>query len=152
MALTNTVSTSIQSTLTGTAELASQKATVTETTQTGLTTVATDSIYTDDGIIAGGATSIDLSGSLTDPLNNTVIFAKVMTVYIKNKSTNDMTIGGANNIPIFADGSDLLNLAAGAVFMYIDETGILVTAGTGDLITITGTNGDTFDLVVIGAA
>jgi hypothetical protein len=74
-----------------------------------------------------------------------------MLVYIINNGEASMTVGGANNIPMLAAG-DVINLAPGAYFEYIDPTGITVTAGTGDLITVTGTNDDTFDIVLIGAA
>jgi hypothetical protein len=75
-----------------------------------------------------------------------------MAVYIINNGpVAAMAIGGANNIPMLGSG-DVMNLAVGAYNMFTDPAGITVTAGTGDLITITGTNDDTFDLIVIGSS
>jgi len=150
MALTNATTIKIESTLSGTEELAGQTAKITQEIRNVL--ALSDSAYSQDGTISSGSNDIDLLGSLTDPLNNAVTFDKVMLVYIRNKGDNAMTLGGTNNIPMFANVSDKINIAAGAYFSYIDPTGIQTTAGTGDLITISGTNDDTYDLVVIGSA
>ena len=152
MALTNKISIRTLSNLTGTVGLSAVKSQVDQNKVTELTTVATDAIFSVTGTISGGANSYDLAGSLTDPLGNAVTFAKVMAVFVINNSTTDsLTVGGANNIPMLGSG-DVMNVALGAYMQYIDETGITVTAGTGDLITITGTNGETFDLVIIGSS
>jgi hypothetical protein len=152
MALTNKLNIKIRSTLTGNVGLSAVSGNVNLDVSTELTTVATDAIFAVTGTIAGGAVSYDLAGSLTDPLGDAVTFAKVMAVYIINNGTvAAMTIGGANNIPMIASGG-VMNIATGAYNMFTDPTGITVTAGTGDLITITGTNDDTFDLVVIGSS
>ena len=149
MALTNSVRTIISSVLTGTVGSAVVSSTISESLTNTL--ASADSVYTETGTISGGSNDIDLSGSLVDPLGNAVIFADVRYVYIVNNGANAMTIGGANNIPMLGSG-DLLNLAASAYFSYVDDAGITVTAGTGDLITIAGTNGDTFDIIVIGSS
>lgn len=152
MALTNTIDTKIRSTLTGSVGLSDITSQVNNAKKTTLTTVATDSIFTVTGTIAGGAVSYDLAGSLVDPIGNAVTFAKVMCVFvINNDAVTDMTVGGANNIPMIAAGG-AINIAAGSYFQYVDDNGITVTAGTGDLITISGTNDDTFDLIVIGSS
>lgn len=150
MGLINALKIKIESTLTGTEELAAQSAKITQEIDNVLSLA--DSIYSEDGTISSGSNDIDLVGSLTDPLNVAVTFAKVMAIYFRNKGDNAMTLGGANNIPLFANTSDLINVAAGGYFLYIDPTGITTTAGTSDLITITGTNDDTYDLIVIGSA
>lgn len=149
MALTNKIETNIISKLTGTVGLSGVTSQISNKIGTAL--AATDTVYTGTGTIAGGATSIDLNGTLDDPLGNAITFAEVMLVFVINNSDNDMTVGGANNIPMLGSG-DVMNLAAGSYFQYIDEAGITVTAGTGDLITVSGTNDDTFDIVVVGAA
>ena len=151
MALQNKIDTNIVSKLTKTVGLSAVVSNISNRQSTPLTTVATDTVYTATRTIAGGAISIDLNGTLDDPLGDAIVFDKVMLVYIFNNGPNAMTVGGANNIPMLGSG-DVLNLAADAYFQYIDETGITVTAGTGDLILVSGTNGDTFDIVVIGAA
>jgi hypothetical protein len=152
MSLTNKLEIKIRSTLTGDVGLSSVSSVIDVKQSTDLTTVATDAIFTVTGTITGGANSYDLAGSLTDPLGNAVTFAKVMSVYVINNSeTDSLTVGGANNIPMLGSG-DVMNVALGAYFQYIDETGITVTGGTGDLITITGTDGETFDLVIVGSS
>ena len=149
MALTNSVRTIISSILTGTVGSANVSSTISESLTDTLADA--DSVYTETGTISGGSNDIDLSGSLVDPLGNAVTFASVMYVYIVNNGANAMTVGGANNVPMLGSG-DLLNLAGSAYFSYIDDAGITVTAGTGDLITVAGTNGDTFDIIVIGSS
>jgi hypothetical protein len=149
MTLQNKISTDIQSKLTGTVGLSAVTSNITNKQSATLAT--TDTVYTDTLAIAGGATSIDLNGTLDDPLGDAITFDTVMLVFIINNGDNAMTVGGANNIPMLGAG-DVMNLAVGSYFQYVDEAGITVTAGTGDLITVSGTNGDTFDIVVIGVA
>jgi hypothetical protein len=151
MALVNKLDIKIRSDLTGSVGLSEVKSQVNVAQTTDLTTVPTDAIFTVTGTITGGAVSYDLDGSLTDPLGNAVTFAKVMSVYVINNDANAMTIGGSNNIPMIAAGG-VMNLDNGGYNQFISENGITVTPATANLITITGTNGDTFDLVVIGSS
>jgi hypothetical protein len=151
MALESNLSINIRASLSEEVGLAAVNALVSQKQITDLTTVPTDALFTVTGTISGGAVSYDLDGSLTDPLGNPVTFAKVMSVYVINNDANAMTIGGANNIPMIAAGG-VMNLDNGGYNQFISDNGITVTPGTGDLITITGTNGDTFDLVVIGSS
>jgi hypothetical protein len=151
MALENKLEIKIRSTLTGDVGLSSVNSQVNVKQATELTTVPTDAIFTVTGVIAGGAVSYDLIGALTDPLGNAVTFAKVMSVYVINNDANAMAIGGANNIPMIAAGG-VMNIDNGGYNQFISVNGITVTSGTGDLITVSGTNDDTFDLVVIGSS
>lgn len=151
MTLQNKIETHITSKLTDNVGLSQVISNIVNKQTTPLTTVATDTVYTETLTIAGGAVSIDLDGTLSDPLGVAITFDKVMLVYIINNGDNAMTVGGANNIPMLGSG-DVLNIATGAYFQYIDENGITVTGGTGDLITVSGTNDDTFSIIVIGAA
>ena len=149
MALQNKISTDIISKLTGVVGLSAVSSNITNKQSATLAT--TDTVYTNTHTMAGGAINIDLNGTLDDPLGDAITFATVMLVFIINNGPNAMTVGGANNIPMLGSG-DVINLAVDSYFQYIDETGITVTAGTGDLITVSGTNGDTFSVVVIGVA
>lgn len=151
MTLQNKIETTIKSILTETVGLSAVVSNISTKLTTNLTEVATDTVYTQTLTIAGGSVDIDLDGTLSDPLGTAITFDKVMLVLVINKGTNAMTVGGINNIPMLGSG-DVMNLAAGAYFEYIDKTGITVTAGTGDLITVSGTDTDTFDIVLIGAA
>lgn len=152
MAVVSKLNIVIASTLTGTEGLASQSAKIALDVKNSLTAVETDAIFSVTGTISGGSDDHDLLGSLVDALGDGVTFAKVMYVFVRNNGSNAMTLGGTNNIPLFGNTSDLLNIAANAYVSYTDETGITVTAGTGDLITISGTDGDDYDLIVIGSS
>ena len=152
MALTNEIAIKIYSLLTSTSGIADIQAKIESNIENDLTTDVCDVLYSVTGTISGGSNDIDLSGTLEDPLGNAITFAEVMMVFIRNNGDNAMTVGGSNNIPLMANTSDLINLASDAYFCYIDQAGITVTAGTGDLITITGTNDDTYDIVVIGSS
>jgi hypothetical protein len=149
MALINKIDDNIVSKLTKVVGLSNVSSDINNKQSTVLT--GTDTVYTNTLTIAGGATSIDLNGTLDDPLGDAITFDTVMLVFIINNGDNAMTVGGADNIPMLGAG-DVMNLAVGAYFQYVDETGIAVTAGTGDLITVSGTNDDTFSIVVIGVA
>ena len=149
MALQNKINTDIQSKLTSTVGLSAVTSNITNKQTATLAT--TDTVYTATRTIAGGAVSIDLNGTLVDPVGTAITYATVMLVFIINNGVAAMTVGGANNIPMLG-ASDVMNLAAGDYFQYISIAGITVTAGTGDLITVSGTNDDTFDIVVIGVA
>ena len=149
MALVNRIETNIISKLSSTVGLS---AVTSDIINKQIATLATaDTVYTATRTIAGGAIAIDLNGTLADPVGTAITFATVMLVYVYNNGDNAMTVGAANNIPMLAAG-DVVNLAADAYFQYIDPAGITVTAGTGDLITVSGTNDDTFGIIVIGVA
>jgi hypothetical protein len=149
MALQNKITTDIVSKLTKTVGLSAVVSNISNKQTATLST--SDTVYTATRTIAGGVVSIDLSGTLDDPLGDAITFATVELVYIYNNGDDPMTVGGANNIPMLGSG-DVLNLVKDAYFQYVDPAGIAVTAGTGDLILVSGTNGDTFDIVVIGTA
>lgn len=100
-----------------------------------------DAIFTADTSLPGtGTISYDLLGSLTNPINETVTFATVKMLYIKNKSALPLKIGGANNIPLIDGATDQINLAPDSIFFTLCD--IDTTAGTGDLITIVSTVAD----------
>lgn len=147
MSLANSVKMVINSVLTGTTGLASGSDTIAKTESNTLSTAT--KVYTVSGALVGGSKELDLSGSLTDPRGGSAVFTKVQCLYFKNTGAAAMTLGGANNVPIQAIG-DIINVPAGASIMYLDATGVAVTAGSGDLITVTGTGSDTFEIIVIG--
>ena len=152
-AQTNKIQLVIQSILSGgTVGLSAISSSIAENIQSPFTTVACDSVFSVSGTIAGGTDDYDLAGSLTNPLGQAVTFAKVMAVFVRNNGSNVMKVGGANNIPMFDAVGDEISLAANAYFLYVDQTGITVTGATGDLITVTGTNDDTYDIIVIGSS
>jgi hypothetical protein len=148
MSLENDLRMTIRSTQTETAGAATVTGTISKTVSEALS--GSDAIYTADKALAGASESFDLVGALTDTAGKAVTFAKVKMLYFYNKSDAAMTLGGTNNVPIFANVSDLLNVPAGGRVMLLYPTGYTVTAGTGDLITVAGTTGKTFEMVIIG--
>lgn len=154
----NQIKMQISSIVTDTEGLASQKGTIAPSLNYKLETVTTDLNFTVIGEISANTFEIDLSDALKDPIVEPAVFAKVMLIYLRNNGTNAMTVGGANNIPWLADASDRLNIAGSAADvpssyeLKVDENGITVTAGTGDKLTITGTDGDTVDIIIIGVS
>lgn len=157
-ALATQIKAQVSSIVTDSEGMVQKKGTISVQLSNTLETVATDLNFTVTGTISSSTFEIDLSAALEDPIGDPAIFTKVMMILIRNNGTNPMTVGGANNIPLFADASDRLNLAGSAsgeknpYVLYVDENGITVTAGTGDKITITGTDGDTVDIAIVGVS
>lgn len=108
-----------------------------------------------------GTTSLDLSGSLTDDLGQTTVFAKVKGIAIYNRETTAglaLVIGGNANplSTIFSDASDEVKVGPGGMFLLTSPVdGYAVTAGTGDILDITNPSGSStvsFDIVIWGTS
>lgn len=105
-----------------------------------------DDLYT---VAAGATTQLDVSGGALLQQDGTAFtIAKLKSIMVR-KTTGDGTwrLGqpAANGVPFMAAAGDYTSTQAddgSCVFMNFGDTGIAVTAGTGDLI----------DLVEIGAA
>lgn len=102
-----------------------------------------NAIYIDAFSLADGAsTSIDLAGSLTDPLNQTKVFSAVKAIMIEADAANttDLTIGNGTNpfVGPFGAGAHTLTLKPGGIMMIANPTaaGWAVAAGTGDVLKI----------------
>ena len=108
------------------------------------------SIYQTSDTITGGSDVIDLKGSLVDDLGDLVTFEKVHMVFFRNTSSSGANITFAPTFPMLAGTNEVVTLAPGAYNTYVDELGVQITAGTGDTITVTGNNGKTYDVIVVG--
>lgn len=118
-------------------------------------------VYQVSGTLAGSATTnVDLAGSLTNIFGQTITFTKIKLIAVRAASTNNasnllqVTRPAANGLPWFLAASDGFALNAGGWNVFYDPTGVTVTAGTGDLITLTnsaGTNTIGYDLLIVGA-
>lgn len=121
-----------------------------------------DLIFTDTHTLTASATeNLDLAGSLTDAYGATVTFARIKAVIITAASanTNDVQVTrpASNGAPLFLADGDGLSVRPGGLFAWAcaDATGVAITAGTGDLLTITnsaGTTGVTYTVIIIGAS
>lgn len=118
-------------------------------------------VYQDTGSLGASASaSIDLAGSLTNIFGATITFTKIKLIAVRATSTNNaantlaVIRGSSNGVPLFGAASGgFAGLNPGAWFIYYDPTGITVTAGTGDILTLTnnaGTNTITYDIVIVG--
>ena len=120
-----------------------------------------DAIYSKRLTIAdsGTPTDIDLSGSLTDPFGDTVTFAEVHLLFVRNNSTaNILSVGGdaAAVSTIFGNANDIVKVRPGGWVCLAcgssDATGYAVTNTTADVLQFAisaGTN-ETCDVIVAG--
>ena len=110
---------------------------------------------------ASGTEEIDLNGTLSNGIGETVSFTRVILVAILPASTNGdtITIGGAaaNAWEPWAGASgDKVKLrpGGGIVLWATDATALAVTAGTADLLKIANDDGAAsadYDILVIGS-
>ena len=119
-------------------------------------------MWSDTRSLAGSATeNLDLAGSLTNAFGTTITFTKIKLIAVKassaNNSANNVNVqrGSTNGFVGFLAASDGFFLSPGAfaVFCWPDASGAAVTAGTGDILTITnsaGTNTVSYDIVIWG--
>ena len=121
-----------------------------------------NNMFSDTRTLAASATEdLDLASGLTNAFGSTLVFTKVKAIIFKAASgnTNNVVISRptANGLVFLTTAEDSFSLTPGAaaVFVWPDANGIAVTAGTGDLITVTnsaGTTSVTYDVIIIGIA
>jgi hypothetical protein len=121
-----------------------------------------DLLFTDTRTLAASGTEdLDLAGSLVDAFGATLTFARIkaimVTALLGNTNNVNVSRTTSNGVPLFLAATDGIPVRPGGLFVWVapDATGIAVTAGTGDLITIAnsgGTTGVTYDIVIIGAS
>jgi hypothetical protein len=164
MAFSGNINLSINGTLTGTAgDFTTPTAGVSYskafTIATGVGAGQADMFWSDARTLADGATEdLDLSGSLTSHLGGTLTFARIKALLIKaaDANTTNLTVtrSAANGVPFLVTAGDGFVLKPGQAFLLTDlsAAGVVVTAATGDLLTITNGAGAaaTYDIIVIG--
>lgn len=121
-----------------------------------------DRIFSDQRTLAASASEdIDLAGALTDIYGATATFARIKAVIVKASSSNtnnvNVTRPASNGVPLFMAAGDGIALRPGFAFAWggQDTTGVAVTGGTGDLLTITNSAAGTsvtYDICVIGTS
>jgi len=121
-----------------------------------------DKIFHDQRTLAASATEdLDLAGVLTDVFGAALTFARIKAVLIHALPTNtnnvNVTRPATNGVPLFLAAGDGIPVRPGGAFCWIspDATGVAVTAGTGDLLTLTNSGAGTsvvYDVIIIGAS
>ncbi len=113
---------------------------------------------------ASGTEDLDLAGSLADAFGTAQVFARIKAIAIRAAAgnTNNVLVSrpASNGLAsLFSAAGDQLILRPGTLFLVAagvdDATGYAVTAGTGDLLTITNSAGSTtveYDIAVIGCS
>lgn len=115
---------------------------------TGTGSGQANQVWTDTRTLtASSSENLDLAGSLVDAFGTTITFAKIKAVMITAASGNtngvQVTRPASNGVPLFMAASDGIQLEAGDCFMFAGPVGKTVTAGTGDILTITNSAGST---------
>lgn len=121
-----------------------------------------DLVFTDTRTLTASATeNLDLAGSLTDAYGVTITFARIKAVIIvaATGNTNDVQVTrpASNGVPLFLAAGDGLSVRPGGAFAWAcaDATGVVVTASTGDILTVTNSAGSTsvtYTVIIIGAS
>lgn len=107
-----------------------------------------DLMFTDTRTLAASATeNLDVAGALADAFGTTLAGAEVVALYIKaaagNTNNVNVTRPASNGVPIFLAAGDGVAVKPGEYFLLTSQSGIAVTAATGDLITITNSGAGT---------
>ncbi len=166
MSLTSKVVTKITANQTDVIDLGSVSFPLSHTTTasmaTGTGASQADLLFSDQRTIAASSTEdLDLAGSLTDAIGNTLTFVKIKAIIITvaSANTNNVTVSPATsngfNGP-FNAAADLVAIPpGGSLVATAPVSGWTVTASTGDLLTIANSGsgtGVTYDVVLIGTS
>jgi hypothetical protein len=121
-----------------------------------------DRMFHDQRTLAASATEdLDLAGVLVNAFGSTLTFVEVraIMIYAATANTNNvrLTRPASNGVPLFLAASDGLDIPPGGVFLWAcpADGKVTVTAGTGDLLTVTNSAGSTsvtYDVVIIGTS
>lgn len=115
-------------------------------------------VFTDTRTLSASATEdLDLAASLIDAFGATITFATIkgIHVYAASANTNDVQVqrASANGVPLFMAADDGVALGPDASMTVVDPNGFTVTAGTGDLLTLTNSSSGTsvtYTVVILG--
>lgn len=112
-------------------------------------------------LAASGTENLDLAGTLADKFGATLTFARIKAVLVVaatgNTNNVNVTQPAANGVPVFLAAGDGVGVRPGGMFLWVapDAAGAVVTAGTGDLLTVTNSAAGTsvtYDVLILGAA
>ncbi|MEV8432000.1 hypothetical protein ACWHLZ_28060 [Streptomyces chartreusis] len=112
-------------------------------------------------LAASGTENLDLAGVLSDKFGQALTFARVKAVLVVAAAANtnnvNVTQPGSNGVPLFLAAGDGVGVRPGGLFLWVapDAAGAAVTAGTGDVLTVTNSAAGTsvtYDVLILGAA
>ena len=164
--LTTKLTTELDATLTDVLDLATAAAPITYRQQfklaSGVGLGQADKLWHDQRTINASATDpIDLAGALVDALGDVVVFARIKAIIVAAAAANVNNVNvvrdGANGVPLFLAAGDGIGVQPGGLFVWVAPTaaGVIVTAGTGDLLNMVNSGGGssvTYDVIIIGAS
>jgi hypothetical protein len=105
---------------------------------------------------SGTTDNLDLNGVLTDAYGSTVSMLRVKGWYFLNLSTANNVVIGAGTTPwvglLNATGTLTMKPGDWFVFGSPGATGWTVVAATGDILMMTGTSGQTYEVGILGAS
>lgn len=123
---------------------------------------AVNLLFHDQRTLAASATeNLDLAGTLADKFGQTLTFARIKAVLVVaatgNTNNVNVTQPASNGVPVFLAAGDGVGIRPGGMFLWVapDAAGAVVTAGTGDLLTVTNSAAGTsvtYDVLILGAA
>ena len=155
----------VSSNFSDTAELATPRSNISKqykrTTANGTGSGQADLRFQDSArsLAAAATENMDLAGGLTDEYGNTITFATVTGITIKNLNTvtgDNLTIGGAASNPAalwFGATTHTLTIEANQIFHITTDVGWTITGGSADVLKILNddaTNAITFDIIIEG--
>ena len=112
---------------------------------------------TDDSVANGAPDTFDLAGSLTSKADGTttITFAEITHIVLQHTSgTGDLSLGAGSNpvSTLWGASGDAVVIGPGGLFVWSSPTnGAAVTAGTGDILTISSSSGTIgYSLMVVG--
>jgi|DEB0MinimDraft_3_1074331.scaffolds.fasta_scaffold00047_26 hypothetical protein len=118
-----------------------------------------DLVFSDRRQLGNGANEdLDLAGSLQDSFGNTLTMVEVVGVFIRNRETAAASVlqvsaAAANGwAQMISGNTNHLKIKAGGFFLWWDDAGSAVTAGTGDLLNLANANGAAtldYDIVIV---
>lgn len=118
----------------------------------------TNVLFSDTRTLVASATeNLDVAGVLADALGTTIAAAEIVAIYVAAAvaNTNDVQVTrpAANGVPLFLAAGDGIAIGPGDFSVRTYRNGVIVTAATGDLITVTNGGAGTsvqYDIVIIG--
>ena len=117
---------------------------------------AANKLYAATRTLSGSSEDLDLAGVLADLFGGTLTLVRIKGLYIKNTGNANIVVGGDATNPwaTLLNSTGTLTLPPGAFILVgtPDATGWTVTAGTGDILQVAGTSGQSYEIAILGAS